>query len=204
MCKNPLIIFFKDNMENSTPPKTELSYRFPGQRPNEDIKFILRRHKVTMIVPLVYLFILAFLPLAFYALLIPYTFSAFMRAPYQDIYFLFITIYYGFLWIIAFTEWIDYYLDIWIITNQRIMDVQQRGLFHRVVAELDLKRIQDIISTVNGPLQTFFQYGDIQIQTASEENIIRPKAIPHPVTVRRKIMDLCRAAQETSGWGVAK
>lgn len=189
-------------MKDNRPPAAASSYRFPGQRENETIKYILRRHRITLLLPLIYLFFLAWLPLAFYALLIPGVFSAFMRPPYQELYFLLITIYYGFLWIITFIEWIDYYLDIWIITDQRILDIQQRGLFHRVSAELDLKRVQDITSTVDGPWQTFFQYGDIQLQTASEENIIKPRAIPHPVTVRREIMDLCKAAQEGAGWGV--
>lgn len=189
-------------MKDKVSKKNELSYRFPGQRDDETIKLILRKHRITLLGPLIYLFILAFLPLAFYTLLIPYTFSAFMQKPYEDLYFLMITIYYGFLWIITFMEWIDYYLDIWIITDQRLLDIQQNSFFHRIVAELDLKRVQDITSTVDGPWQTFFQYGDIQIQTASEENIIKPKSIPHPVTVRRQIMDLCKAAQEEAGWGI--
>lgn len=189
-------------MENNSVRRTEISCRFPGQRDDEKIQFILRRHKITLFIPLLYLIVLAFLPIVLYALLIPYTFSAFLESPYMEIYFLMILIYYGFLWIISFIEWMDYYLDIWIVTNQRILDVQQRGVFHRVVAELDLKRVQDIRSTVSGSLQTIFQFGDIQIQTASEDNVIKPKSIPHPVTVRREIMELCKAAQEKAGWGI--
>jgi len=76
------------------------------------------------------------------------------------------------------------------------MKVEQLGLFHRIVSELELERIQDITSFVNGPIQTLFNFGDLEIQTASEENKIEPKAIPHPVTVRRKIMELCEAKDE--------
>lgn len=183
---------------------TRIDYHFPGQREDEEIKFILRRHKITLLPALLVFFFMAFLPLAFYSLLVPYTFSAFLYEPFSSIYFLAITIYYGFLWIIIFIEWLDYYLDVWIVTNQRILDIEQRNLFHRVIAELDLKRVQDISSTVGGLWQTFFQYGDIKIQTASEENIIRPKQIPHPVTVRREIMRLCKEAQEQAGWGVTE
>lgn len=176
--------------------------RFPGQRDNEEIRFILRRHKITLLPTAIIFFCLAFLPLAAYSLFLPLAFSAFLDKPYSDIYFLLITIYYGFLWIILFIEWLDYYLDIWIITNQRILSIEQQNLFHRMIAELDLKRVQDITSKVDGAWQTFFKFGDIKIQTASEESVIKPMAIPHPVIVRREIMNLCKAAQDQAGWGV--
>lgn len=187
-------------MKDETLSKLEKSYQFPGQREGEEVKFILRRHKITLLTALLYFCLLALLPLIFYTLLAPYAFPILINSPYKDIYFMIATIYYGFLWIVAFMEWVDYYLDIWIVTNERILDIEQRGLFHRIVSEVDLKRVQDITSTVDGPIQTFFKFGNIQIQTASEENIVRPKLIPHPVTVRREIMDLCKQAQEKNRW----
>jgi membrane protein YdbS with pleckstrin-like domain len=183
-------------------PTPSIDCHFPGQREDEEVKFILRRHKITLLPILVLSCLLALLPLAGYSLLALSGLSFFTYKPFSELYFLLITIYYGFLWIIIFIEWLDYYLDVWIITDQRILDIEQKNLFHRVSSELDLKRIQDISSKVEGPIQTFFQYGDIQIQTASENNIINPKQIPHPVTVRREIMELCKAAQEEAGWGL--
>lgn len=188
--------------EDKILPRKKINFSFPGQRDGEEIRFILRRHKITLVPTVTIFFILTLLPLAFYSLLVPYPFSLLAQRPYSDIFFLSITIYYGFLWIIFFIEWLDYYLDIWIVTDERILDIQQKNLFHRVSAEIDLKRVQDISSTVNGFWQTFFQYGDIKLQTASEDNIIKPIAIPHPVVVRREIMELCKAAQEESGWGL--
>lgn len=182
-------------------PTPSIDYHFPGQREDEEVKFILRRHRITLL-PMVLIFSgMTFLPLAFYSLLVPYVLTAFVYKPYSEIYFLIITIYYGFLWIIFFIEWLDYFLDIWIITDQRIIDIQQKNLFHRVSSEIDLKRVQDISSAVEGIFQTFLQFGDIKVQTASEENSISLKQVPHPVTVRREIMELCKAAQEESGWG---
>jgi membrane protein YdbS with pleckstrin-like domain len=188
--------------EDKASPTPSIDYSFPGQREDEEVKFILRRHPITL-VPVVFIScFMVVLPLAAYSFFIAPTFPFFLREPYHDFYFLLTTIYYGFLWIILFIEWLDYYLDVWIITNQRILDIQQKNLFHRVASEIDLKRVQDISSTVEGPLQTFFQYGDIQIQTASENNLINPRQVPHPVTVRREIMELCKAAQDESGWGI--
>lgn len=187
-----------DNIDNNdnVPEESEILTRFPGQREGEIVEFVLRSHILTLTMPFLAILFMAAIPMVFYALIIPMTLPAFLYKPYQDIYFLLTTIFYGFLWIIVFLEWSDYYLDIFLITNKRIMIIRQLGLFHRVVSELELSKIQDITSSVNGPLQTLFDFGSLEIQTASEDNKVEPKFIPHPVTVRRKIMELCDAAQK--------
>lgn len=176
--------------------KQYTNYSFPGQRNNETIKLIIRRHVLILISAYFYLFIMAVLPVVFYIFAIPTLFPAFNIYPYDRIFFLLCLIYYGFIWIAAFVIWTDYYLDIWIITDQRIIDIEQTGLFSRVVSELDLKRIQDITSEVKGMAQTMFGFGDVHIQTASEQTKFNLTSIPHPVVTRRAIMDLYETARE--------
>lgn len=176
--------------------KLDILSQFPGQREKEEIAFTLRKHPITLIPVALTLVFMALLPFAFYVFFAPYVLRGLLYRPYSNIFFLLTAIYCGFIWIFAFMEWLDYYLDILIITNKRIMNVKQMGLFHRVVSELELERIQDITSFVDGPVQTFFDFGSLEIQTASEENKIEPKDIPHPVRVRRKIMELCEALDE--------
>lgn len=176
--------------------KSDILSQFPGQRKGEEIAFTLRRHPITLAPAALALAFMVLLPIVFYAFFMSYVMRGFLYKPYGDIFFLLTVIYYGFVWIIAFIEWLDYYLDILVITNKRIMNIKQMGLFHRVVSELELERIQDITSFVDGAVQTFFDFGNLEIQTASEENKIQPKAIPHPVKVRRKIMELCEALDE--------
>lgn len=190
----------EDNLEekNETQNEEQLEFldRFSGQRDGEEIEFILRKHPLTLFMPAVSLLFMLLLPLLFYIIIMPLALPGFLYKPYQGIFFLITTIYYGFFWLVAAMEWSNYYLDLLVLTNKRIMKVQQLGLFHRVVSELELERIQDITSTINGPIHTLFDYGDLEIQTASEENKIQPKDIPHPVKVRRKIMELCTAMDE--------
>jgi len=66
----------------------------------------------------------------------------------------------------AFTRWIDYYLDIWIITDKRIVDIEQKGLFRREVSEFSLDRIQDVTSETPNFIATILKYGNIRVQTA--------------------------------------
>ena len=172
------------------------NYSFPGQRKDEEIELVLRKHLITLLPHFIYISLMFLLPVAFYIFIVPIVFPAFLNAPYDKLFILLSLIYYGFIWIMVFTIWVDYYLDVWIITNERLLDIEQIGFFNRVVSELDLKRIQDITSRVYGILPTMFGFGNINIQTAAEEERFKMKTIPHPVTTRRKITQLYRAAKE--------
>ncbi|MEK7642776.1 MAG: PH domain-containing protein [Patescibacteria group bacterium] len=70
------------------------------------------------------------------------------------------------LWVIFFIEWTDYYLDVWILTNKRIVDIEQRGFFHRHVTSFRYEQIQDITVNTKGLIATFFKFGTLHIHTA--------------------------------------
>lgn len=172
------------------------NYNFPGQRSGETISLVIRKHKLVLISEILCVLFMALIPIIFYFIIVSSSFPAFLEYPYNRIYMLISLVFYGFLWIGSFVLWVDYYMDVWIVTNERLIDVQQIGLFSRVVSELDLRRIQDITSEVNGPLETMFGFGDVYIQTASEDNRFKMKSIPNPVETRRKITELYNAARE--------
>jgi len=91
---------------------------------------------------------------------------------------------------------VDYYLDIYIVTNERIVNIVQNGFFKREVSELHLHQVQDVNAAVKGIFPTMFHYGDILIQTAGEKENFIFKSIPHPYRVSRKIIDLLEEALE--------
>ncbi|MDP3985286.1 MAG: PH domain-containing protein, partial [bacterium] len=76
------------------------------------------------------------------------------------------SVYYLSIWLFFLTEFTDYYLDLWVVTNDRIVNIEQHGLFGRTVAELDLYKVQDVTSDVRGMISTFLNYGNVHIQTA--------------------------------------
>ncbi len=171
-------------------------YSFPGQYENENIALVVRRHKIILLTYGFYIILMSAIPPIFYFSIMPNALSGFLYEPYDKIFILLSIIFYGFVWIAAFTVWLDYYLDIWIVTDQRILDVEQVGLFSRVVSEVDLEKIQDVTSEVHGMPATIFGFGDIHIQTAAEKTRFVMKSVPHPVTARREIIKLYRKAKE--------
>lgn len=87
-----------------------------------------------------------------------------------------------------FTFWINYYLDMWIITSERIIDIEQKGLFNRQVSEFALSRVQDITIVIPNITATFMRYGDIVIQTAGEKSF-SINQIPNVYKAKDLILD---------------
>jgi len=88
------------------------------------------------------------------------------------------------LWAYFFVLWTNIYLDVWIITDRRIIDIEQISLFHRDISDFRLERIQNITVEERGLLANMFGYGNIHIETAGETANMRIDFIPSPTTVR--------------------
>ncbi|EKD46870.1 MAG: hypothetical protein ACD_67C00034G0003 [uncultured bacterium] len=99
------------------------------------------------------------------------------------------------LWIYSFLIWVDYYFDIWIITTERIVNVEQKGMFSREVSELRYNKIEDITTEVVGFLPTVINFGDVRIQTAAENTEFRFRTVSDPYHVKSIIMELQKKAE---------
>ena len=82
----------------------------------------------------------------------------------------------------------DFYFDIWIITNERVIDVEQHGLFRRETSEFGIDKIQDITVEVPNMVATFLKYGNLRIQTAGERSFAI-KDVPNIYEIKKVIMD---------------
>lgn len=174
---------------------SEQKISFPGQYPDEKIILVKRRHPVILLGMALYIVLMILLPFLSYVILISLVEISLSVSAIQLLVFL-SGLYFLFFTAIAFHIVIDYYLDVWIITDQRIMSVEQRGLFNRKVNELRYERIQDITSDVSGLMPTYFQFGNISIQTAAENERMILKQVPDPIETRRIIAETYKNATE--------
>ncbi len=67
----------------------------------------------------------------------------------------------------AALHWYRYENDLWIVTNQRLIDSTKMTPFDHDVKIASLLNIQDINIQRRGVFQTIFEYGDVICQTAS-------------------------------------
>lgn len=159
---------------------------------NESKLLERRKHWFIIVVDLIGVGILALIPFILYGMLIGKTFT--IGAQTIVIYLptaLFIFL--GSAWLLIFWMravgvWTDYYLDVWTITNKRIIDQEQKGFFHRETSIFRLDRIQDVTVETHGIIQTLLHFGDIHVQTAGERRKFIMHGIANPRDVRAMIL----------------
>jgi len=160
------------------------------QKAYEKVVFRLRRHPFTFL-PFIILFLfMCAVPFGVYFLitnLFPTIMEHFVVYPAAV---LFGSVYLLSAYLFLYVQFLDFYLDVWVITNDRIVDMEQFGLFQRTTTELDLFRIQDVTATIHGVFPTLFNYGDLHIKTASINTDIVFRNIPDPNGVRERVIQL--------------
>jgi hypothetical protein len=84
-------------------------------------------------------------------------------------------------WLVkAYLAWYQYHHDIWVITNQRLVDAFKKNPFNLRVASADLVNVQDISVDRSGILATALDFGDITCQTAGTNQSFKLTGIPDP------------------------
>lgn len=162
----------------------------PNSRPGEHVVLFLRRHWIDLMRIFLFAELLLFIPLFLGSVLL------FVDAPvlHHPVFSPFLL---SLLWayllivlVVTITEVTDYWLDVWIVTNERIINSEQHGLFNRVVSEVYLNQIQDITSEQKGFFGTFLTFGNVYAQTAAERERFTFKNIDNPDPVKIRISDL--------------
>ncbi len=79
-----------------------------------------------------------------------------------------------------------------VLTNMHLIQVEQKGLFNRAVAQLSLARVQDVTGRRSGMLATILNYGSVEVQSAGEKDKFTFCNAPAP----QQLADQCLEAHE--------
>lgn len=96
----------------------------------------------------------------------------------------------------AFENFLNWYFNVYIVTNMRIIDVDFHNLIYKQVSDANLDKIQDVTYNMGGVARTIFNYGDVFIQTASEVSEFDFLAVPNPDRVVKIINDFIKKDEE--------
>jgi membrane protein YdbS with pleckstrin-like domain len=158
------------------------------KKPNEKLLYVLRRHPLTFVPQTLLFLLLLAVPL------IVFFISHDMHTQFveHEVVFPIIILagasYYCIILLFYYSQFIDFYLDIWVVTTERIVDVEQLGLFARTISELDLFRVEDATTEVKGLFPTILNYGTVYIKTASMNSQIIFHDVREPNKVRETIV----------------
>ncbi len=162
--------------------------KVPFQKPYEKIEIIIRRHKWVLVgnfIQFGFLFLLGFLVYYFADLYVDFDYYGI-----GELADFFLILYMLIMWQAFFVSIVDYFLDTWIITDHRVIDIHQISLFKRDVSELRYSKIQDVSVKIQGIIPTFLNFGDLIIQTAGAVQEFHFQQIPNPNQIRDKILHL--------------
>lgn len=169
-------------------------FHFKGQEEGEQILVILRRHWFNILVqfiPVLFLILVLFVSLFF----LPLVFQILKDPAIKNFFYFLESLLAMFICILSFLIWVDYYLDTWIITDKRIINIEQKGLFSRTTSELALDKIQDITTDVVGFFPTLLNYGNVFVQTAAEKERFIFRQIPDPYKIKDMLMGMQKKKQ---------
>lgn len=178
-------------------------YHFRGQKEHEKILMVVHRHWFDILTQFIIIAAMLFVLIGSY-IAVPYIFPD-LQETLGDAFFLFLeSLFLLFVWMTFFIIFIDYYFDVWIVTNERIVNINQKGLFSRVVSELELENIQDITTDVRGLIPTFLNYGNLFVQTAAERERFLFRNVPNPYAIKDIIMNLQEEYEKKEGKELGK
>ncbi len=173
-----------------------MSINFPGKQSNENVLMVIRKHVIVYLRLVLFFFLITIFPLIafvyFWSNIFPSVSSDITTLAYlgASIYFL-----YSLIFLIIF--WIDEAFDLFILTDQRLIDITQVSFFKRKIATTPLAQIQDTTSDVYGVFGTILNYGDINIKTAAgDASDFSMEHVSDPAMVSRKILE---ASQRSRG-----
>ncbi len=91
-------------------------------------------------------------------------------------------------WTLAWGVFTRYFLNVWVLTNQRIVDIRQHGYFNREISSMSLSRVQDVMTDVTGVLPSLLDIGTINVQSAGTVDEFHMRGIPRPERMRDLIL----------------
>ena len=160
---------------------------FADQFDDEEVLFIFRKHPIVMRKGLI-VASLGLLIGPLYTLIL--TYAQPNNLPSMTFFFGSMAISFVLAVILFLPSWIGWHISVFIVTDQRLIQITQKGLFHRSVVDMGLTQIQMVNYQVAGLAQTLFGFGTIMMQTFVGDLVIH--TVHHPATIQKKLLEILR------------
>jgi hypothetical protein len=168
-------------MATPAPPTAQPHLPFPLQD-GEAILRICRRHWVYLWPNILLHLVWAIVPPLVVALIL--SAAGAYEGTAANVFWIVAAVYLAYWAVRIFLVWYRYRHDLWVVTNQRIVDSFKSNPFSLRISTADLVNVQDMTVVRDGILRTALDYGDIICQTAAENQDFRLVGIPDPREVQ--------------------
>lgn len=160
---------------------------FEGQFDDEEVLYVFHKHPIVMRKGLI-AGSAAMLAGPLYVLAL--TFLHPDNPPSMNFFFLSLVGSFVLAAIVFMPWWISWHFSVFVITDQRLIQITQKGLFHRAVVDMSLSQIQMVNYEIAGLEQTLLGFGTITLQTFVGDLVVHE--IHHPDRMQKKILEILR------------
>ncbi|MCR4324724.1 MAG: PH domain-containing protein [Candidatus Curtissbacteria bacterium] len=164
---------------------------FEGRERGEKIVLMLRAHIVTLVPQIIFVIFLLILPIIIGPILSTIGVDIFGSLNVGQ-RFLLGVLWYFFVFGYAFYKFIFWYFNIYMLTSERIIDFDFKGVLHRETSYANLTQIEDVSPKSIGFFSAFFHFGNVFVQTAGEKPEFEFHHVPRPNDVAKEILEQIR------------
>jgi uncharacterized membrane protein YdbT with pleckstrin-like domain len=169
---------------------------FPSQRPNESIYVFVRPYFLAFL-PWIVIGLGLLLAAIIFVVLILAGFPDLLADVFARNVFVIITSAFLLLLVPFMTvAFLDFYYDLHIVTDRRLVDIDQNKLFSREINELALEEVQDVTTQNSGIFSSVFDFGHVLIETAGSQQKFEFNNVLHPREIASIILDLSDQAKQ--------
>jgi hypothetical protein len=155
-------------------------------RTGEKVEFVIRRHWIVFVLVGLYgvfgVFVTTCL-LGFFGL--------------QTWVLLLLSIFWMFFSVFLYIQWLNHELDLFVVTNNRVICVEQKSFLNRTVGECNLGQVQEVTSETKGFFSNIFNYGTILVKTAGNTRSFDMTFAPEPLGRSRKMLNIVDHYRDT-------
>jgi len=159
--------------------------KFVTQQQDEEIALLLRSHPITNLGWILLTSIMLLAPLILWltglADIVPFKYRFIGNLAWYMVTFMF-----------AFGKFLQWYYSVFIITNERIVDIDFDNIMNRQMTSVNLNHVEEPVMSTRGFLETMMQFGNVSVQTAAETETMEAISVPYP----NKVVDIISRLSE--------
>lgn len=160
---------------------------FPDQFDDEEVLYVFRKHPIVMRKGLIWGSV-GLLVGPLYTLILTYVHAS--NPPSMMFFYLSFVASIVISALLFFPAWMSWYYSVFIVTDQRFIQITQKGFFHRSVVDMGLQQIQMVNYEVAGLQETLLGFGTIMMQTIVGDLVIH--YLHHPQKIQKRMLEILR------------
>jgi len=163
---------------------------FKEQFDDEEVLMVFRKHPIVMRKGLIFACIGLLLPMLYILALTFIYANNPERLPAVSSFYIALGIGFVLAFFIMLPSWIGWHYSVYIVTDQRLIQITQKGLFKRSMVALGLDQVQMVNYEINGFIETVFGFGTMVLQTFVGSLTIHD--VHHPAKIQKELLHTLR------------